>query len=189
MGCRARWRDGKDTLQNAADELFLCSVAGILHHEVGHIERGHDPRRLPKPTPGLASKDDPQVAEADAIWLSWEKEADAWSADWLLQGLDETDDRFLKRVIGIALGFLWSASRNVHTGCWLSRHHPPVWDRIYQNVKQHIPSNPGHPIWLFIAYVLQLHLCSLGQAPPVSSSEDAEDWVNQLLDYIANAKE
>ena len=97
---------GKDTLQNAADELFLCSVAGILHHEVGHIERGHDPRRLPKPTPGLASKDDPQVAEADAIWLSWEKEADAWSADWLLQGLDETDDRFLKRVIGIALGFL-----------------------------------------------------------------------------------
>jgi len=179
----------KDTLENAADELFLCTVASILHHEVGHVQLGHDPRTLPKPTPGVRPEDDPQVKEANEIRLGWEKEADAWSANWLLDGLGEDDARFLKRVLGSALGYLWLASRNVHTGRWLRRHHPPAWDRIYHNIKHHIPDSPGHPIWLFVAYVLQLHLFSLGQHPLVSECEHPETWVNQLLDQVAKAKE
>jgi hypothetical protein len=179
----------KDSLENAADELFLCALASILHHEVGHRHLQHDPRTLPEPTPGLKPGEDPKVKEANAIRLGWEKEADAWSAKWLLEGLDQEDGRFLKRVLGMALGYLWVASRNVHTGKWLRRHHPPAWDRLYHNIKQHIPNNPGHPIWLFVAYILQLHLVSLGQHPQVGECEDPENWVNRLLDHVAKAKE
>jgi hypothetical protein len=179
----------KNSLENAADELFLCAIASILHHEVGHIRLKHDPRTLPKPTVGVKPEDDAKVKEADAILLGWEKEADAWSRDWLLEGLDQEDERFLKRVLGTALGYLWLASRNVYTGQWLRRHHPPAWDRIYHNIKQHIPDNPGHPIWLFVAYVLQLHLFSLSKHPKLAECENPEEWVNRLLDHVAKTKE
>jgi len=179
----------KDSLENAADELFLCAIASVLHHEVGHVHLKHDPRTLPSVTSGVKPEEDPKVKEADAIWLGWEKDADAWSASWLLEGLDQEDGRFLKRVLGTALGYLWLASRNVHTGRWLRRHHPPAWDRLYHNIKQHVPDNHGHPIWLFVAYILQLHLFSLGQHPQVGECEHPEEWVNRLLDHVSKAKE
>ena len=179
----------KECLENAADELFLCTIASILHHELGHIHLKHDPRTLPKPTPGLKPQEDPKVKEADAIWIGWEKEADAWSANWLLDGLDQEDGKFLKRILGTGLGYLWLASRNVHTGRWLRRHHPPAWDRLYHNIKQHVPDDPKHPIWPFVAYILQLHLFSLGQHSQVVECEDIEEWVNRLLDHVSKAEE
>jgi hypothetical protein len=178
---------GKDSLEKAADELFLCAIGSVLHHEVGHIERNHDPRSLFQPSSALKPEDAPDFKMATAIRLEWEKEADAWSANWLLDGIDESDDRFLKRVLGISLGFLWEASRNVYTGRWLSRHHPPAWDRLYQNVKQHVSNNPHHPIWPFVAYVLQLHLMSIEIQPSITETEDHEAWVNQLLNHISKS--
>ncbi len=180
---------GKDSLENAADELFLCAIGSVLHHEVGHIERNHDLRTLPQPTSAFKLEDDPNFKIAEATRLEWEKEADAWSANWLLDDLDQKDNRFLKRVVGISLGYLWIASRNIYTGRWLRRHHPPAWDRLYHNVKQHVPNNPGHPIWLFVAYVLQLHLMSIAKQPPIAETEDPETWVNQLLDHVSKLKD
>lgn len=178
---------GKDTLENAADEIFLCAVASILHHEVGHIRQGHDPRNLPRATPGLDPEEDPNVQEANAIRIGWEKEADAWSANWMLDDVDQHDDRFLKRILGTALGYLWLATRNIHTGKWRHPKYPPAWDRIYHTVKQHISGDPTHPIWLFLAYALQLHLMSVGQHQQVGPCENPEEWVNKLLDHLSKS--
>ncbi|MGC3971633.1 MAG: phage exclusion protein Lit family protein [Pirellulales bacterium] len=175
----------KTTLQNAADELFLCAIGSILHHELGHIHRGHDPRKLPQPDESLKPEEDPNAIEHARIRVEWEKEADRWSADWLLDGLDPRDDRFLKRILGISLGFLWGASRNIHTGKFRTCHHPPAWDRVYQNIKQHVPNEPTHPVWLFLCYIIQLHLNSLGQATEVGEFDVPEDWANALLDRLS----
>lgn len=178
-----------DSLENAADELFLCAIAAVLHHEMGHLVRKHDPRTLPQGDPSIFDPaKDPAKLEADRINIRREKEADAWSADWLLEGLDSRDDRFLKRVVGTSLGYLWSASRNIHTGYWLTNNHPPAWDRLYQNLKQHVDI-ATHPIWLFVAYVLQLHLQAISENPTVDAVDSGEEWVNILLDQVSKAQQ
>lgn len=176
------------SLENAADELFLCALAAVLHHEMGHLARKHDPRDLPQRDHLIIKpEEDPAQIEADRINTAREKEADAWSAEWLLDGLDPSDDRFLKRIIGTSLGYLWSATRSIHTGYWLSNNHPPSWDRLYQNLKQYVHTDT-HPIWLFVAYILQLHLQAIGEDPTVNEVECGEQWVNVLLDMVSKAK-
>ena len=135
-------------------------------------------------------------ADEDHAWqegnrerIQWEKQADAWSADWLLGGLDPRDDRFLKRVLGLALGYLWSASRNIHTGRWHRPDYPPAWDRFYQTIKQHVPDQPLHSIWSFAAFVIQLHLQATGRDAGVTEAETPEDWANRLLDVISRHAE
>lgn len=169
----------RTTFENAADELMLVAVAAILHHEIGHIVRDHDPRTL-----DLDENGNP-TAESRETLRRWENEADAWAAEWLLDGLDIDDDRFLKRVLGLSLVYLWIASRNVYTGEWLPSYHPPAWDRIYHNVKNYIPDTPLHPVWTFIGYVIQLHLMSTNTHPEIAEAETPEDWVNKLLDYVS----
>jgi hypothetical protein len=179
----------RDSLENAADELFLCALAAVLHHEMGHLARKHDPRTLPQRDPSILdpAKDSAQL-EADRISIGREKEADSWSAEWLLEGLDPMDGRFLKRVIGTSLGYLWSATRNIHTGYWLTTNHPPEWDRLYQNLKQYVDSDT-HPVWLFVAYILQLHLQAIGEDPTVEEVDSGEEWANILLNKVSKAKQ
>jgi hypothetical protein len=74
----------------------------------------------------LTEEEDVEWQKGAETWIQWEKQADAWSAEWLLDCLDQRDPRFLKRVLGLALGFLWSASRNVHIGTWLRPNYPPA---------------------------------------------------------------
>jgi len=177
------------SLENAADELFLCALAAVLHHEMGHLAKKHNPRTLPQRDPSILDPaKDPAQIEADQISIGHEKEADAWSAEWLLEGLDPRDDRFLKRVIGTSLGYLWSATRNIHTGYWLTNNHPPAWDRLYQNLKQYVDTET-HSVWLFAAYILQLHLQAIGEDPAVDEVESGEEWVNILLDKVSKAKQ
>lgn len=179
----------RNSLENAADELFLCALAAVLHHEVGHLARKHDPRTLPRRDPAIIDPEkDPAKIEADRISIGREKEADAWSAEWLLEGLDPRDDRFLKRVIGTSLGYLWLATRNIHTGFWLTNNHPPAWDRLYQNLKQYVDTDT-HPVWLFAAYILQLHLQAIREDPTVDSVNSGEEWVNILLDKVSKSKQ
>lgn len=182
------WPDGlptpsreadRTTFENAADELLLVAVAAILHHEIGHITLGHDPATLDVNANGELTPSSRETL------LRWEKEADAWAANWLLDGLDNNDDRFLKRVLGLSLVFTWMATRNVHTGHWLASTHPPAWDRIYHNIKQHIPDTPCHSIWTFVGYIMQLHLMSAGIQPQIDEAGTPEDWVNMLLDYVS----
>jgi hypothetical protein len=175
----------RDSLENAADELFLCALAAVLHHEMGHLARKHDPRDLPQRDHSIVNpEEDPAQIKADRISTAREKEADAWSAEWLLEGLDPRDDRFLKRVLGTSLGYLWSATRNIHTGYWLTNNHPPAWDRLYQNLKQYVDTDT-HPVWLFAAYILQLHLQGIGEDPAVDEVGSGEEWVNILLDKVS----
>lgn len=167
-----------EAFENAADELMLVTLAAILHHEIGHITRNHTPETLEYVAPEVLTP------ESRETFLRWEREADRWSAEWLLDGLETCDDRFLKRVLGLTLAYLWIASRNIHTGNWLT-YHPPAWDRIYQNVKQHVPNDDTHPIWSFIAYVMLLHLTSVGTPLEISEVETPEDLVNEILDFIS----
>lgn len=172
-------------MKHAADDLFLCAIGAILHHELGHFRFDHDARVLPSRDLTLSEEEDVLWQAGNQERIQWEKQADASAAEWLLSDLDSRDDRFLKRVLGLALGYLWSASRNIHTGRWREPNYPPAWDRFYQTIKQHVPDSPLHPIWMFAAYIIQLHLQAAGVVASPPEVENPEAWVNHLLDYLS----
>ncbi|MBK6915159.1 MAG: hypothetical protein IPH11_16390 [Ignavibacteriales bacterium] len=84
-----------DSMEKVADELCLCAVAYVLHHELSHIRLMHSGE-----------------SEIDS-----EKEADYEATEWLLNhNIPEDDMRFTKRAFGIALAFEVLTARGIYTG-------------------------------------------------------------------------
>ena len=129
--------------QHVADELFLVALSYILHHEMAHLRLGHIHQT------GIAS-------------ILQEKEADLEAANWLLDGLsDESDPKFVKRALGIAIGLAWLASLNVYVGSASTKTHPPAYDRLYQVLGQYI-HDENHQVWAMVSLILSLHLQNQG---------------------------
>ena len=124
--------------RQVADELFLCAAAFILHHELAHIRLGH-----------VSSNDEDEMKAIEA-------EADMASAEWLLQGLDQHDERFVKRALGVALALAWMASLAVFVP-EDQEYHPPSCDRLY-NVVARFVTDPNHLVWAFVGAILRANL-------------------------------
>lgn len=125
-----------DSMEKVADELCLCSVAYLLHHELAHIRLLHS-------------------GESE---IHSEKEADYEATEWLLNhDIPEDDMRFTKRAFGIALAFEVLTARGIYTGNYGGKTHPYSYDRLYNNLDRYLP-NPLHIIWAFLSSVLKLHL-------------------------------
>lgn len=118
-----------------ADELFLCAGAFILHHELAHIRLGH-----------RASWD---AKKMRAI----EDEADMAAANWLLEGLRQEDDKFVKRVLGVALALSWMASLSVYVP-EDKVNHPPSCQRLHRVISEFV-FDPQHVAWAFVSTILR----------------------------------
>lgn len=70
-----------------ANELFLCALAWILHHELGHSEHGH--------TIAIAVRSKHE-----------ELEADSFASKIILSDLGKSDARLKKRALGVACAIL-----------------------------------------------------------------------------------
>lgn len=97
---------------HVANELFLCSLGWMVHHEIGHIVLHHPP---------LATNFSEQE----------EKDADRHATDWLLSDLEENCPMLKKRALGIAVGVLCLQSLEVNTKSCLRNTHPNAHDRIF----------------------------------------------------------
>jgi hypothetical protein len=124
--------------EHVADELFLAAGAFILHHELAHLRLGH------------------KLSDDSEEMRRLEYEADMEAARWLLQGLDEADDRFLKRAIGIALALAWMTSLAVFIP-EDSESHPPSCDRLYRTLDNFV-HDPDHLVWAFADTILRANL-------------------------------
>jgi len=124
--------------EHVADELFLCAGAYILHHELAHLRLGQKP-----------------TADAEEM-RQLETEADEAAANWLLDGLDEGDPRFLKRALGVALALSWLASLAVFVP-EDHEHHPPSCDRLFRIIDRFV-KDPNHLVWAFVGTILRANL-------------------------------
>lgn len=103
-----------DDDEQVASELFLCSLAWMLHHERAHIVLNH---------PFV----DTVLSEQE------ERDADKFATEWLLGGLEENDPKLKKRALGLAVAVLCLQSLEIGSVTCLRNTHPSAHDRIYWN--------------------------------------------------------
>lgn len=97
---------------DVANELFLCALGWMVHHEVGHIILQHSPF-------------------ATALSEQEEKDADNYATDWLLSGLENNCPMMKKRALGIAVGVLCLQSLEVNAASCFRNTHPNAHHRIF----------------------------------------------------------
>ena len=153
----------KGIMENVADELCLCSIAYLIHHELAHINLLHS---------GESS-------------ITIEKEADTAATDWLLNhSLDEWDYKFIKRALGIAIAFEVITAHGIYTGNFDGVTHPYHYDRLYNNLNRYI-IDPLHIVWALIASTLKLHLDNKKINTPDIIYKDFKECVNSYIDLLS----
>lgn len=160
----------RESMENVADEIALCAIAYFLHHELAHAYLGHSP-----------SEDG----------IDQERDADYSAASWLLDGLEETDPRFQKRSLGIALAFAVFTAYGIHTGRFDGRTHPRHFDRLIHVLDRHI-RDPEHSTWAVLVAMLKVHLDNAGVHAPtriaVSFRECVDSYVETLAEEYENGR-
>jgi hypothetical protein len=153
----------KGIMENVADELCLCSIAYLIHHELAHIRLHH----------------------SGGSNIDIEKEADAEATDWLLNhSLDEWDYKFIKRALGIAVAFEVLTARGIYTRKFGGITHPYSYDRLFQNLDKYI-NDPQHIVWALIASTLKLHLDNKNIKTPEVVYADFKECVNSYIDLLS----
>lgn len=104
--------------EHVASEIFLCSLAWMLHHEIAHVVLNH-----PFVNTSLSDIE--------------ERDADEFATKWLLGGLEESDPRLKKRALGIAVAVLCLQSLEVVSVACLRNTHPAAYDRIFKNTSSY----------------------------------------------------
>lgn len=153
--------------EHVASELFLCSLAWMLHHERAHVVLNH-----PLKNTSLSQME--------------EREADRFATEWLLGGLEENDPRLKKRALGIAVAVLCLQSIEVGSVTCLRNTHPAAYDRIFKNTSCYKCGNE-EVIEAICTVVLQYLFYDTGVAANINGSTFSE-ILGDLLYDISRAK-
>ena len=130
--------------ERAADELALCAAGFFLHHEIGHQVLGH--QRV---------TGDNDLSKADSI--SQERDADYHAGDWILGAQDPSDQRFVKRALGIAVALVVDVARTIHADIHGGHSHPRPYDRLIHLFDRYLANDGWNVTWAFIVAALKLH--------------------------------
>ncbi|MDQ1352617.1 MAG: hypothetical protein QG657_2923 [Acidobacteriota bacterium] len=161
----------KDSIDAVANELCLCAIASILHHELAHI-------RL---------KD--QTYNGNEIEI--ERQADYLAAEWFL-GSDIMKDNldspiFKKRALGIAVAFICMNMRGIYTQNFNDNIHPPSYDRLIYTLNKYI-NEDDDLIWSFVVYALLIHI-HIAKITPIKTNEVFDnyfEYANAIANHIAD---
>ena len=127
-----------------AQELFLCAVGWILHHELAHIQLQH----------GSIGSDS----------LREETEADELATEMLLQGITNRD-LISKRGLGITNALLALCCRDLELRKMqrsnVRRTHPKSAERLYKTLGHRALADQCVVV-TFAVYILKLHFDHLG---------------------------
>jgi len=147
-----------------ADELCLCALALLMHHELAHIRLRHSSPSIPE-------------IECDA---------DYHAIDWILGSVGENDPRFIKRSLGCVVAFGTIAANQIYSGEYDITTHPRGFDRLVNSFDRHI-NDPNHLVWFTVGLVLSLHMQNSGH--PVPSPADgfvsARDCVEAYVEHLS----
>jgi hypothetical protein len=159
-----------------ADELCLCAVAFILHHELAHHRLNHTV--IP-----------PRTKDAELLRLSiaQERDADAEAADWILTLASKGTRFFTKRAAGIVVALMAMVAKGVHTREHDGHDHPRHFDRLFNTIDRY-SLGPNDPPWVFATVALKLHIDHSGYKAPAVEYESFRDCISAYIDVIAEAE-
>ena len=159
----------KGSIIHFSNELCLCAVAFMLHHELAHI-------RLKNDTYGDIKKEIERQADFDA-------------AEWILNK-DNMGDKLkrIKRLLGIATAFIVLNMKGIYSRDFSDKNHPPSYDRLMYTL-QHVIDEDETLIWAFIAYALLIHISIARTGSPNKASSGFQisfEWANAIANYLAD---
>lgn len=142
---------------HVANELFLCALGWIVHHEIGHAVLGH-----PAIPVGFSKQQ--------------EKEADLYATQWILSGLDWNDLRLHKRALGVAIALLHIQSLDGTSPCGP---HPRAYERLCYCLERYKVGR-HEAIEAFTVIVLQLLFLEQELTPDIHG----ESFSSILSDFL-----
>ena len=155
--------------EHVANELALCVLGFLMHHEIAHHRLRH----------GVPDNDDSWILEQ-------EREADHAAADRIMEGaLDDTEAR-RKRLYGIAVALSLLVAHGIHSGRYGGLKHPRSFDRLLSTLDRFIHDEPDHNAWALAVGILALHLQSKGIAFPAHSAQESyRGLVEAIVEALA----
>jgi hypothetical protein len=115
--------------ENVADELAVCTIAFLIHHELAHHRLNHS--AIPR-----------AATPSERAWsIEQERDADYEAAEWVLGKVQEDDPRFMKRALGVATALGIMTAYGIHTGDHDGLRHPRSFDRLIHTLDRHLPSS------------------------------------------------
>jgi hypothetical protein len=156
----------KESNENFADEMCLVSCAFLLHHELAHLRNQH-------------------IAGDSGDWsISQEKEADIAAAEWILDGVDPTDKKFVKRMLGIVQAFLIATTFGLVRGNLGGSSHPYSYDRLTA-VLDRFRGYASHDIKAFAFAVLDLYFQNSSRKMKKTAFNDFDEALEAICDQLA----
>jgi hypothetical protein len=156
--------------EHVADEIALCALAFLLHHEFAHARLGHQVS-----PPGLES-------------ILQEREADYAAADWILGSLFAADPHgpvFVKRTLGITVALATMVGLGIQLGNHGGQTHPRDFDRMTQTIERHL-DEPNHLVWAFALAILKLHIDQKKIQTPDVEYSSVQECVNAYVGILAD---
>lgn len=150
-----------DTDALVANELFLCALAWMIHHEIAHAELQH----------GVA---------ISGIGIYEEKQADLKASEWVLDGLECNDPKLKKRGLGVVTAILTLQSLEVNR-VNNPNTHPSAHQRLHSCLS---PYKIGceEAIEAFAVVVLQVLFSDQGISPDIEGTSFSEILSQFLFD-------
>lgn len=130
-----------------ADEIFLTMISFSILHEVAHLERGDS----------KTNDDGEPLSDEDSF--SMEFAADKWSYDWILAGVNSSQDAsrvFVKRSLGVIFSLAQMNEFQHHRQDLFVRSHPQPCDRLlqfFEDYADEVDSNPFRATFQNATYI------------------------------------
>lgn len=144
---------------HVTNELFLCAVAWIIHHEICHVRLEHQ-------------------AFLTTSSISEEKDADICATKWILDNC-HVPQEFKKRIFGIATAILALQGLDSAPNFNTLQTHPKTFERIDYCLTAAALSEEDE-IFLFASVIMQIQLAFLG----VDRKLDAETAKGLFSEYL-----
>ncbi|MGE3424820.1 MAG: phage exclusion protein Lit family protein [Dehalococcoidia bacterium] len=146
---------------HVAQELSLCAVGFILHHEIAHHRFQHQGEHIDS-----------------------EREADYGAIDWILHDVDVGSPEYRKRILGSTVALLYIIVSGVYTRRHGGDSHPKDYNRLMFTIERYAPSDRDD-VWGFVGAILGLYMQDACIRCPPGPFDDHYQCCHALVDELA----
>lgn len=156
-----------DSVIRLANELFLCAIAWIIHHEIAHIRFGHTRAHY-------------------SYTIQQEREADTQATSWILSK-SKVEQESTKRTLGIATAILAMQLLELPGADASERTHPRAVERLHYCLEKAGVSDDSK-VCSFAAVVLQIHLAQYGIVAKLEGVSFRDILSELMVSFISDAR-
>lgn len=147
---------------HVTNELFLCGVAWIVHHEIAHVRLGHTPVHTTR-------------SQAEEL------EADLEATKWILER-SSVEAESQKRTLGIATAILALMGIEKGREFNVNHSHPAAFERLYRCLDS-VSIDENDKVFAFASVIMQIQLWYSGKTAALNGVSLKDIFHMYLVEY------